>query len=243
MSTSSLQDKIFWNQFYYPFWKSSRHLRVRKVCALHPSTAAPARKLKRCSRSSQLAHGNVVAQRRARPVLRKSNASSRPSFVRSLPTVELLPPMEEILSAQIHSRAAEEQCLGTAVRKNSLCRLSFIHWKTNFKIESEFRFRSSGASNARDYRSRDVEVSRRSQDIAVAVWTNLSEHPDAWCEDRRNTEDKYPEPELHLKGPPGRATGSKGGPILTWQTDRVHDLRILSGWRALTSPFSPIWWV
>ena len=68
--------------------------------------------------AQKLQHGcSSSPEKRARPVLRKSNASPQPSFDRSLPTVEPLSPQGEILSAQIHRRAAEERCFRSCSSK------------------------------------------------------------------------------------------------------------------------------
>ena len=65
-----------------------------------------------------------------------------------------------------------------------------------------------------DLRSRNGEFSRRSKDIAVDFWANVSELRNARCEDRLSADEDHPEVEYEEESP--KAESSKRRPIPSW---------------------------
>ena len=116
---------------------------------------------------------------------------------------------------------------------NFLTPASFLVWKTRFKTQ---------VTNGSDFPSeallwiKEVEMVDSLDELksSRSVYGKLSQIRDAGGEDCLCSEQDYPELQVQEEGQPRGAESPERGSVSTRETDRLHDLRLLSSdWRLM----------
>ena len=98
-------------------------------------------------------------------------------------------------------------------------------------------FRFSVGSNVTDQRSGDGWFLGWAKIFTISTWKRFSKFWDAGRKDCFGSEQDHPEFPVHKEGQPRGAESPKRGPVSASETNRLHDLRLLSSdwcsWRSI----------